>query len=717
MTRILIQVVLTLSVLFASLYVTFYASHLQEPFELKIKDQMMLWRGELPADPAIVVIDIDEKSLKEIGQWPWPRDQVSALLKGLADLEVGMIGMDVVFAEPDNSSPKRVFERLGLPTQDLPDFDAMLAQSVAETPTILGYVFIQNPDPVMPGAAPTSQAIIVERDKPNASYLFKPYRTVLNIPQVQNSAYSSGYFNTLPDSDGVVRSVPLVMEYEGMLFPALSLEMMRIILGDNRLTVQYENNGVESVYIGDLRIPTDTYGRLLLNFRGESYRYQYISATDIIHGRVSAEQVAGKIALVGTSAAGLLDLRATPFDSVYPGVEVHATALDNILNQEFIAKPMWVLGADLVSIVLLSLVVGAMLIWLGSIAGFLVATGLFLSIGFGHYYAFTQQGLLLNTIMPMFVLVGLFLLGTVVNYFYESQQKARIKSRFAQKVSAAVVEELINHPDDLVLEGREQDISILFSDIRGFTNLSETMGSAQALIQLLNRYMTPMVEVITRHQGTVDKFIGDAIMAYWNAPLPIKNHADEALQAAIEQIFALEDLNQQLTLDGLPNLKIGIGLNSGLAVVGEMGSLGRSDYTVIGDSVNLASRAEGLCKPYGAQIVLTEFTLAALQNPQSYKIRLLDKVRVKGKVQPVSVYECLGDQHQAWYDYQEAEAQGYNLAQDAYHQACFDQALNLFEALHKDYPQTLYAMYVERCRHYIENPPPNFDGVFTLTTK
>lgn len=717
MARVIIQVVLTLSVLLASLYVTLYSPHLQEPFELKIKDQMMIWRGELPADSAIVIIDIDEQSLKEIGQWPWPRDQVSALLKGLADLEVGMIGLDVVFAEPDNSSPKRVFERLGMQAENLPDFDAMLAQTVADTPTILGYVFIQNPDPVAPGKAPASQAIIVERDKPDASYLFKPYRTVLNIPEVQNSAYSSGYFNTLPDTDGVVRSVPLVMEYDGMLFPALSLEMMRIILGENRLTIQYENNGVDSVYIGDLQIPTDSHGRLLLNFRGESYRYEYISATDIIHGRVSAEQIAGKIALVGTSASGLLDLRATPFDNVYPGVEVHATALDNILNQEFIAKPMWVLGADLVSIVFLGLVVGAMLIWLGSIAGFLVATSLFLIIGFGHYYAFTQQGLLLNTIMPMFVLVGLFLLGTVVNYFYESQQKARIKNRFAQKVSAAVVEELINHPSNLVLEGREQEITIFFSDIRGFTNLSERMGSAQALIKLLNRYMTPMVEVITRHQGTVDKFIGDAIMAYWNAPLPIELHADEALQAAIEQIFALEDLNQQLSLEGLPSLKIGIGLNTGLSVVGEMGSLGRSDYTVIGDPVNLASRAEGLSKPYGAQIVLTEFTLSALKDPQQYKIRLLDKVRVKGKAQPVSVYECLGDKHQAWYDYQELEAQRYNQAQEAYHQACFDQALRLFEALQDDYPQTLYAMYVERCRHYVENPPHNFDGVFTLTTK
>jgi adenylate cyclase len=717
MLRVAIHIVLTLAVLLSSLYVYLFQPQLQQPFELKVKDQMMLWRGELPPDPAIIIVDIDEKSLKEIGQWPWPRDQVSALLQGLTDLGIGMIGMDVVFAEADNSSPKRVFERLGMQAENLPDFDAMLAQTVAETPTILGYVFIQNPDPVTPGIAPSTKAIIVERDKPDNSYLFKPYRAVLNIPEVQNSGYSSGYFNTVPDPDGVVRSIPLVMEYEGMLFPSLSLEMMRVILGENRLTVQYESNGVDSIYIGDLQIPTDTFGRLLINYRGEPYSYDYIPATDIIHGRVDAERVEGKIALVGTSASGLLDLRATPFDSVYPGVEVHATALDNILNQEFIAKPMWVLGADLFSILLLSLIVGAMLIWLGSISGFAVASVLFFGIGFGHYYAFTQQGLLLNTVMPMSALVGLFLVGTVVNYFYESQQKARIKNRFAQKVSAAVVDELINHPDNLVLEGREQEITIFFSDIRGFTSLSEAMGSAQALIKLLNRYMTPMVEVITRYQGTVDKFIGDAIMAYWNAPVAIERHADQALNASIDQILALQQLNEELAQENLPPIHIGIGLNTGVSVVGEMGSTGRSDYTCIGDPVNLASRAEGLCKPYGAQIVLTEFTLAALENTDDYKIRLLDKVRVKGKAQPVSVYECLGRNHQAWYDYSEQEAVRYEQAQQAYHQACFAEALQLFESLQQDFPQTLYAMYVERCQHYVENPPHDFDGVFTLTSK
>lgn len=716
MFRIGLQLALSFTVLVASLSLYLFQPQLQAPFELKLKDQMMQWRGEQPVDPTFVIIDIDEKSLSEIGQWPWPRDQVAQLLYNLAELDVGMIGLDVVFAEADNSSPKRVLDRLGLDSEHVPDFDQLLAESVANTPTILGYVFIQNPDPVAPGLAPDSRAMIVERNKPANSYLFKPYRAALNIPEVQNAAYSSGYFNTLPDDDGVVRSIPLVMEYDGLLYPSLSLEMMRIALGEPRLTIQYEERGVDAIYLDEMRIPTDTFGRMMINYRGPAYRYDYISASDILNGRVDYEQIAGRVALVGTSAAGLLDLRATPFDSVYPGVEVHATALDNILNQDFLAKPMWVLGVDVVTIALVVLIVGVMLLFLSSTINFLLLTLLMTTIWFGHYYAFVE-GLLLNSLMPILVGVLLFLVGTVLNFFYETKQKTLIKSRFAQKVSAAVVDELINHPDNKVLEGKEQEITIFFSDIRGFTSLSESMGSPQALIQLLNRYMTPMVDIITARQGTVDKFIGDAIMAYWNAPVTVEDHADQALQASIEQIVALEKLNQTLAAEGLPQIHIGIGLNTGLAVVGEMGSAGRSDYTCIGDPVNLASRAEGLCKPYGAQIVLTEFTLERLAQRQDYKIRLLDKVRVKGKEQPVSVYECLGDHKQAWYAYEAQEQAWYEQAQQAYHQAEFEQALQWFEQLQQAYPQTLYAMYIERCEHYMAQPPQNFDGVFTLTSK
>ena len=352
MKRLWIQLILLFVVLIGSTSLLLFQPKLLVSFELKIKDQMMLWRGELPADDRIVIVDIDEASLKQIGQWPWPRDTVAELLQKLSDLEVGMIGLDVVFVEPDNSSPMRVIQRLAQSSSQsinivlnaLPDYDAQLAETLANTPTILGYVFALTKDKLQPDEIPPAKALIIERDKPAVSYLLKAHRPILNLPVLQQAAYSSGYFNTLPDDDGVVRSVPLVIEYDGLLYPSLSLEMMRVAFDSARVTVQYDQKGVESIQVGDVQIPTDPFGRIQVNYRGGAYQYHYISAADVLSGRVEPEVIAGKIVLLGTSAAGLLDLRSTPFDSVYPGVEVHATILDNILNQDFIMKPMWVMG-------------------------------------------------------------------------------------------------------------------------------------------------------------------------------------------------------------------------------------------------------------------------------------------------------------------------------------------------------------------------------------
>ena len=719
MSRIFLQIILLIALLLTSGVVLLTQQDWYQPFEYKLNDQMLVFRGEQPVDPSIVIVDIDEKSLSELGQWPWPRDQVARLLDALTRMGAGMIGLDVVFAEPDNSSPKRVFERLGRDAVDLPDFDRMLAETIARTPTITGYVFIQNPDEIEPGRLPTSRATILERNKPEQSYLFQPYRAVLNLPVIQDNAYASGYFNSVPDADGVVRSVPLVMQYEQMLFPALSLEMMRVMTESRRIEVNYENNGVSHVSLGGLAIPTDANGQMLINFRGPAFSYPYISATDILNGDVSEGALAGKIVLLGTSASGLMDLRATPFDSVYPGVEVHASAIDNMLNQDFLAKPMWTLGADVVTLLVGLVLIGLALMFTGSLVSFATVLIAILGLIVGHYYLLIAHGLILNTVVPWASFLMLFGLGTVINYFFESRQKAKIRKRFAQKVSSAVVDELINHADDVSLEGKEQEVTLFFSDIRGFTTLSEQMGSARALIDLLNRYMTPMVDIITKRQGTVDKFIGDAIMAYWNAPVEIDQHADEALTASVEQILALEDLNQTLARDDLPRIDIGIGLNTGVAVVGEMGSVGRSDYTCIGDPVNLASRAEGLCKPYSAKIVLTEFTVSALAHPDRFQMRFLDKVRVKGKSQPVSIYECLGfvQNDQAWYTMSVEERNLFDRAQTDYHQGCFAEALEGFRQLQTRWPQPLYDMYQSRCEHYVAHPPGSFDGVFTLNSK
>ncbi len=701
-------------IFFFSLFLFFRYPSIFSQFENKINDMMFLARGKRPADKNIIIIDIDEKSLKELGQWPWSRNIISKILKNLTNDGVGMIGLDVVFAEPDNSSPKKILLKLGLKSKRAEDYDKILAQTIKETPTIAGYVFNLKNDGIKPTRSPRTNAIIIEKNRPKVSPIIKAYRAILNIPIIQNSAYSSGYFNTIPDDDGVIRSIPMLISYDGNLYPSLSLEMIRNALHKKIIRVNYENGIVKTISIGKLKIPTDMYGRMIINYMGAKKSYRYISAIDIYNNSINKSLVQNKFALIGTSAAGLLDLRSTPFDAAYPGVEVHANAIDNIINQNFISTPQWTIGANILSLLLLSSIILILLFLPNIFMSLVLFILLDLAVLYLHYYYMFSKGIILNLLFPLICINILYFLGTMINFFYEKKQKNLIKDKFSKKVSADVVEELLKNSDKLLVQ--EKEITIFFSDIRGFTNISEQIGSAKKLITLLNDYMTPMVEIITNHKGTVDKFIGDSIMAYWNAPINIKLHADAALEASIEQIIKLEELNKTLAREKRPNIDIGIGLNSGKCIVGEMGSIGRSDYTCIGDAVNLASRIEGLCKIYGAKIIVSKFSKELLSK-KHYLFRELDIVRVKGKEEPVAVFECYGTQKYAWVDFDNNSQVLYNDALNLYRNSNFKEALAKYELLRAVHSQLLYELYIDRCKYYIKYPPKDFDGIFNFKTK
>ncbi|MDD3443604.1 MAG: adenylate/guanylate cyclase domain-containing protein [Sulfurimonas denitrificans] len=737
MKKSLAQLFVALLIAFMSTLAYMYTSEFYLPFENKIKDLMFKARGEIVGDKEIIIIDIDEKSLKELGQWPWSRDVVSKLLQNLAEYEVGIVGLDIVFAEPDNSSPKKVFQKLGLSTQGVVDYDALLAETIAETPTIVGYVFALSNDGIAPESSPKSNAIIVEQNRPKSSSLVKPYRTILNIEAIQESAYSSGYFNTIPDNDGVVRSIPLVMEYDGILYPSLSLEMVRIMLDEKKITIVYDDNGASHVELGETMIPTDFFARMQINYRGKQNSYRYISAVDVYNKTEDASHIAGKIALLGTSAAGLMDLRSTPFDSVFAGVEVHANAIDNIINADFIAKPIWSVGVDMASFSILALLTFAILLLPSAVLSFISLVFINAIIIGVHYYFMVYEGAILHTFLLLVSVNALFVLGQAINYFLEIRQKEMIKGKFASKVSSAVMDDLLSVEGD-IFAGKEREISIFFSDVRGFTNLSEAMGDPRSLIHLMNAYMDPMTDIVIKSKGTVDKFIGDAIMAYWNAPNEVENHADVAVSAALDQLHALRELNEQIRLNpefknavlmsdkkGIPIIDIGIGINTGVAIVGEMGSSSRSDYTVIGDPINLGSRLESLCKYYSSKLNISNFTKEQLKG--SYIFRFLDLVTVKGKSVPIEIWQI--------HDYDDAlETPLYNVTKEEleeelkiYHHAIalykdtkFSEALEIFETLDANENKTnktIYSIYIERCHHYIEMPPINFNGVFEHTSK
>jgi len=688
-----------------------------ESFDNRLRDYMFTIRGEIPQYDNVVVVDIDEKSLHHVGQWPWSRYKVAQLLENLTNAGVAVIGFDVVFAEADNSSPYKIFKKYNINIEDVPDYDRELATTIANTPTILGYQFQLEEDEFLNKKSPSIPAIFIEKNRDfGKDFLINAKGTILNIDMLQDNAYSSGFFNNIPDPSGIIRSVPLVMRYDENIYSSLALEIIRVAIGVNKVIINYDENGVESIKVGDFLIPTDRYGRLLINFRGPEKTFKYISAVDILNNSFDKKDIEGKVVLIGTSAAGLLDLRATPFESVYPGVEVHANLIDNILTGDFIHKPSWADGVNLTHIFLISLFVVFLLAY---IPVMFIPLALVLLVGSGGYllyYILFTQGLVFNIFFPIFTTVFATIVSVIIDYFLEIKQKNIVKNKFASKVSPAVMKDILKHEGDEIVEGSNKEITIFFSDIRGFTNISEAMPDAKALISFLNEYMDPMTEIIIEELGTVDKYIGDSIMAYWNAPQKVENHPDRALTAAVRQIEYLVPLNKRLKSENKPFIDIGIGINTGITTVGEMGSKRRNEYTVIGDPVNLASRLESLCKGYGAKIIISEYVKKRLKN--KYIFRNLDIVRVKGKKEPVEIFEVHGFGEAKGRLKEELEL--FNKAVIFYRNANFKEALEKFEEINNWEDKKnlkICEIYINRCKHYIETLPEEFDVVFNHTTK
>ncbi|RXJ69321.1 adenylate/guanylate cyclase domain-containing protein [Halarcobacter ebronensis] len=698
-----------------SIYINF--DKLPNSLDNRLRDYFFTIRGTIKDNESVVIIDVDEASLAEVGQWPWSRPKVSELLEKLTQANTAIIAFDIVFAEPDKSSPHRVFKKYNINFPNPPNYDKILGETVSNTPTILGYVFEFSKEKYTNKKAPTVPAIFVEKNKHlGDDYLLKAQGTILNVPEIQDLAYSSGFFNNIPDDSGIIRSVPLVISYNNFIYPSLALEIMRVITQTQKVIINYDEYGVENIKLNNITIPTDRYGRLLLNFRGGEKTFKYYSAKDVLNGKITQKELEGKIAIIGTSAAGLLDLRATPFDSVYPGVEVHANVIDNILQGDFLSKPSWIDGLNILLIFFLSIVTVLFItfspFWLNPILSLTLLMGTL----FGLYEAMFKYGLILNIFFPVVTIALGIILATLVNYFSEIKKREAIKKKFASKVSKSVMDNLLKNMDSNEFQAMEKEVTIFFSDVRGFTNISEQMGNAKELIQYLNEYMEPMSNIITKYEGTIDKYIGDAIMAYWNAPANVKNHQDKAVQAALEQLKELNKLNKKLKETNLPLIDIGIGINTGLAIVGEMGSIGRSDYTVIGDPINLGSRIEALCKYYGSKINISNYTKDKLKD--KYIFRFLDSVKVKGKTKPVEIWQVIG--YGRPNKKLQIELEKYNIALKLYKDNKFLEAKKQFIDLIKNKSnlnKNIYEIYRERCEKYILNPQNDFEDIFEHKTK
>ncbi|MFY4809368.1 CHASE2 domain-containing protein [Aliarcobacter butzleri] len=705
---------LSLSIFLSAIYIFFPS--LPDSLDNRLRDYLFTIRGELPHNQNVVIVDIDETSIKSLGQWPWSRDKLAKILENLTLANVGIVGLDIVFAEEDRTSPHKILQNLKIYKKDVPNYDLEFANIVENSPVILGYQFDLVKKDNTNAKVPQIPAIFIEKDKPqDKSYLIEAYNTILNIPQIQDKAYSSGFFNNIPDDTGIIRSVPLIISYDDTIYPSLALEVIRVINDTQKVVVQYDENGISNIVLDDISIPTDRYGRMLINFRGPERSFKYISAIDIYNNSFDKSEIDGKIVLIGTSAAGLFDLRATPFDSIFPGVEVHANIIDNILMQDFIYKASWLDGANILIIFVLSIIVVMLTTYTTFWANPIIFISFSISYLFLVYNLLFHYGIVLNILFPIATVLIASIMTTLFDYFYNIKKEEAIKAKFASKVSKNVMDDILKNIDKNEFSAKSKEVTIFFSDIRGFTNISEKLD-AKELISFLNRYMQPMSEIIIKYQGTIDKFIGDAIMAYWNAPIDIKNHCDLALKASLEQLEVLEKLNVELQKENLPKIDIGIGLNTGTVIVGEMGSSLRSDYTVIGDTINLGSRVESLCKYYDSKLNISNFTKDKLQ--EKYIFRFLDLVKVKGKNEPVEIWQVLG-KGEAKESLKE-ELDLYHKAIEFYKNSDFINALEIFESLENNENKTnknIYKIYITRCKEFIKTPPKNFDGVYEHTTK
>ncbi len=709
-------------------------------FDAQVFNTMFKIRGSTATTGKVAIVDIDEKSLAMLGQWPWSRDKIATLVGKIDDAGANVIGLDMIFPEKDRTSPSNWFHQIETASHSqktmpglIPlknyliqkkefDYDAILGDALFQSSAITGFAFTfsQSPEKVKTSTPFSSAHIRTSPAGISFDGLSLPVArsAVLNIPEVSQGE-SEGFINFFPGATGTVHKVPFFISLNSIPYPSLALEMARQGIGARALTIHASRlkkgnrHAVLGVSIDKHFIPTDTQGRITLNYRGGTGTFPYYSAVDVYDGKNGFE-LKDKYVLVGTSAAGLPDLRATPFSNVFPGVEVHATIIDNILAKDpFCHDRFAEIGITFLMIIAGGMILNLVLVLTGPLIS--AATGLFFIVIslWGNYHFFFLNNQLVGSVYPLFTVVLLFTMVTLAQYFYKDREKKFIHNAFAHYISPKLVDQLVKEPARLSLKGEQKELTIFFSDIRNFTAISEGMDS-QRLAAILNQYLTAMSNIVMAHHGMVDKYIGDAVMAIWGAPLDDPNHAMNALRASLEMTDKLNTLNQKWVAEGFPPLGIGIGLNTGLASVGNFGSAQRFDYTVIGDNVNLASRLESLNKYYGTTILVSEETLK--RTGDRFFSRFVDIVRVKGMKTPVRIYEPICEGEPAPEQIEKAAA--FDEATGLYRSGAFEKARQMFLMFQQQEKHVINEVYLHRIDYFMKNAPPtDWDGVFTFNQK
>jgi adenylate cyclase len=695
-------------------------------------------------DDRIVIIDIDEKSLAELGHWPWSRNKLAKMVDLLFErYEIGVLGFDVVFAEPDDTSgldklnalarselkdQTGFLEKLkGLQTEL--DYDGLFAKALENRPIVMGYYLTSDAGKRTSGVLPAP--LLSKGDFPGRvidAMSRAGYGS--NIDRLAKSAPLGGFFNAITSADGVVRSYAMVEEYHGEYYESLALAMFRVITGLPPVSLGFSeekflsrrHQGLESVrlHVGEKRlaIPVGEMVASLIPYRGHggvtAGSFKYISASDVIAQKVDIEALRGKIVLVGTTAAGLQDLRTTPVDEVYPGVEVHANVISALIDQRLPIFPDWAPGYDLAFLLVAGFVLAFGLPLLSAVRAIGLSFFVFATVVGANTWFFLGLGVVLPLAAALTMTVTAFALNMSYGYFVESRSKRELANLFGTYVPPELVDEMVKDPDSYSMKAANRELTVMFCDMRGFTKMSERMEPIQ-LQELLNGVFSRLTSIIRSNRGTIDKYMGDCVMAFWGAPVETTEHAHLAVKSAMEMANAVQDINQEHRERGLPDIGIGIGLNTGSMCVGDMGSNIRRSYTVIGDAVNLGSRLEGLSKVYGVETVVSEST--KLLAPE-IAWQELDLVRVKGKelavaiFWPVATLETLSPEANS-------ELKTWSNFLKSYRAQDWDQAdVQLLNLLRMNPKKYLYQVYAERVASMRLLPfDPEWDGATNFETK
>ncbi|HSI41529.1 MAG TPA: adenylate/guanylate cyclase domain-containing protein [Xanthobacteraceae bacterium] len=685
-------------------------------FDLYQRIEPRPWSSDLP----VRILDIDDASLARLGQWPWPRTRLAEMVERLGAAGAAVVGFDIVFSEPDRTSLDAVLPLLpegaarnsvAAILEALPSNDDRFAKAIAGTPSVLGMVLTQRAGDPDLARLPVKFGIAAGGDDPR-TFLPDFSAAVLPLPAFSEAAAGVGALNWLPDRDQVVRQVPLLLRVGEQIVPSLATEALRVAQDASTFIIRASNasgasafgasTGIVAVKIGAIEASTDPRGEVRVRV-GPTEPRRFIPAWKLLAGEVPQDEIAGRIILVGTSAAGLLDVRATPIDAAVPGVEIQAQLIEHLVSGASLSRPDWATGAELVATSVLGIAAAVLLPLVGVVTGALLGGLAMAGIAATSWYAFTAHGVLVDPIGAGLAVTGVYLAGVYLLYHAEQRQKRWVRQAFGHFVSPAVVEQLAADPKRLVLGGEIRTLTVMFSDVRGFTSISESM-TAEELTRFMNRYLTPMTDAVLEANGTVDKYVGDAIMAFWNAPLDDADHAANAAAAVLAMYGRLAELNDTLRREAQAagtrfiEVRSGIGLATGDCCVGNLGSSQRFDYSALGDTVNIASRLEGATKFYRVSVLATETTRAQVQGSAWLEV---DLTRVKGRAQPVRIFTLVGDRGFAASPGFAAldEAHGTMLA--CYRGGHFDAAAQAAERAAGLAPAAivgLYDLYRERCR-------------------